>query len=163
VLVGSKLKEHEWIMNFIEEYKSMLAPESMELTYNYNLARAHFAQGKFEQALNDLNRIKRVSHVQYKIIIKNITMMIYYELSYFDMAHGVIDSYRHFLSNDKSISELRKVRYLNFINFFNRLIRLKEKFNGKDLENLSFDLKQVSNVLEKDWMLEKAEEMKNAF
>lgn len=160
VLVGSKLKEHEWIMNFIDKYKSKLAPESMEITYNYNLARAHFAQGNFEQALKDLNRIKRISHVQYKIIIKNITMMIYYELSYFDMAHGVIDSYRHFLSNDRSISELRKVRYLNFINFFNRLLRLKEKNNKKELENLSFDLTQVSNVIEKDWMMEKIEEMK---
>ena len=99
--------------------------------------------------------IKRINHIQYKIIIKNLTMMIYYELSYFDMAHGVIDSYRHFLSNDKSINELRKVRYLNYINFFNRLLRLKEKNNKKDLENLAFDLKQVNNVIEKDWMMVK--------
>jgi len=160
VLVGAKLKEHEWLRKFIDEFKSKLAPESREITYNYNLARAHFSEGNYEQALKDLNHIKRINHVQYKIIIKNLTMMIYYEMSYFDMAHGVIDSYRHFLSNDKSVNELRRVRYLNFINFFNRLLRLKEKNNKKDLENLVFDLNQVTNVIEKDWMKEKIEEIK---
>ncbi len=160
VLVASKLKEHRWVEKFINEHKDKLSPESRELTYHYNFSRVYFAESKYELALKELNKIRKISHVQYKIIIKNLTMMIYYELSYFDMAHGVIDSYRHFLANDNTISEVRKVRYLNFINFFNRLIKLKEKPNHKEVKNLEFDLNQSTNVIEKEWMLEKISEMK---
>lgn len=160
VLVGTKLKEFDWTERFINDYKDKLAPESSDVTYNFNMSRFYFFKGEFECALQTLNKLKRVNYVQYKMNIKNLTMMIYYELSYYDMAHGVIDSYRHFLASDKSLSEFRKVRYLNFINYFNRLIRLKEKPNAKELENFRFDLNQCTNVIEKEWMMEKIGELK---
>lgn len=52
--------------------------------------------------------------------------MIYYELSLSNDAMAAIDSYRHFLSNDALIPELRKERNYNFIRIVNDLINQRK-------------------------------------
>ncbi len=159
-LVGIQVKEIEWVIKFINKFKEDISPDNREIIVNYCLGRIHFAKGEYEKALEALNSIKSVKHVQFKLVVRNLTLMIYYELSLFDLAYSHCDSYRHFLKSIvSSFAKARYERQNNFLKFYNKLVKLKEKPNKKESDELIFDLKNISNVIEKSWLVEKANEL----
>jgi hypothetical protein len=159
-LIGIREEEPGWAENFIKEFESKLAPENKEIIVNYCISRIHFAKKDYENALRILNGIKSIKHVQFKLVIRNLTLMIFYELSLFDTAYSHCDSYRHFLKSSTAwFAQARHERQTNFLKFYYRLTKLKEKPDKKSIAELAYDLKMTSNIIERDWLSEKVKEM----
>ncbi len=153
-------KDLEWAENFIAAFSGELSPESRELVVNYALARLNFEKKLFDNTLKHLSTIKSVRHIQYKLPIRDLTLMVYYELSQSTQAYYQIDSYRHFLTNNrKSLSESRFERISNFLKYFTRLVKLKEKGNSGELRKLKKELDECLNILERKWLNEKVKEL----
>ena len=159
VSTGLQLNKVEWTENFIKEYIDKLNPEDKENSLNLNLARLMFYKKNYEKALEHLSIIKNVNHIHYKTEIKILTLMIYYEQSRNDEAVAVIDSYRHFLSNDALIPDNRKERNYNFIRFINDLIKAKENQSLNAAYDIEHSIKTTPNTYEKEWLQQKTEEL----
>lgn len=87
--------------------------------------------------------------------------MVSYELGMFTQVVYHIDSYRHFLNNNKnSLSNIRHERVVNFLKFFTKLVKYREKNSQPDMEKLVAELEEANNVIEKNWLLEKTTELK---
>ncbi len=159
-MTAVSLKEFDWTESFINEYESMLSPENREVAVNFSRARLGFARGKYEETLKYLNSLKNIKHIQYKLPIRDLTLMAYYELSDFSQTFYLIDNYRHFLTNNKSsLSEVRFDRISTFLKFFARLVKIKEKNNRTELKKLKQEIDARNNLLEKNWLQEKVKEL----
>lgn len=159
VIVGLQLNKTEWTENFINNYIDKLNPDDKENAYNLNTARLLFYKKKFDESLEHIALIKNIKHIHYKTEIKILTLMIYYEQSRNAEAVSLIDNYRHFLSNDAVIPEVRKERNYNFLKFANDLIKAKEYKSPKIIHDLEYDIKNTPNTYEKEWLLEKVQEL----
>lgn len=159
-LIGVREGELAWTENFIKEFEPKLAPENKEIIVNYCKSRIHFARKDYESALKILNCIKSIRHVQFKLIIRNLTLMIFYELSLFDTAYSHCDSYRHFLKSSTAwFAQARHERQINFLKFYYRLTKLKERPDKKSIHELAYDLNITPNIIERDWLSEKVKEL----
>ncbi len=153
-----KLEEFSWAKEFIEKYKNELPPDSREDTYYYCLSLYEFAVKNFDKSLELLSKVK-YNEVYQKTELRCLVAELYYELEMDDMLLSQIDSFRHFLANDKLIPAERKEYYSNFIKFIKNLNKLKGNENDAELHCLSQKISENSAVYNKDWLLEKSEKL----
>lgn len=160
VLVASNLQEYEWAEKFIDEHKELLAPENKQNIINYSLARVYIGKGEYEAALNCLMLIKSLKQIQFKIAVRNLILMAYYELSLFTQAYAMLDSQRHFLSKSlKYLPEERVVIHSNFFKLYAKFLRVKEKIGSKEIPDLKREIGNTPNLPERNWFLKKLEEL----
>ena len=91
--------------------------------------------------------------------IKSLSLMIYIEKGWFDQAVDLIDAYRHYVSYEKLLTDVSKEKSMNFIKFCNEIIKLNSKSSRKKINDVKFDLKNTENILEKEWLTEKINEL----
>jgi len=139
VEVGIQLKKYDWTGNFIKVYKNLLPPDEKIIAGNYGYAQLNFVQKKYKKSLELIN-IGNIPNVKYKVSIKNLTLKLYYELGWITEASDLIDSARHFLSNDKVLPEHSKQMSMNFLKFYNRLLKLKSYWKEPEVRNLKDEL-----------------------
>ena len=90
--------------------------------------------------------------------------MLYFELSYFDQAEAPHASYRKFFDqNREHFSDDRLEMYQNFLKCYKKLRSAKEEKPLAEAADVMIELKNISNVIESDWLLKKASEIKNQF
>lgn len=159
-LTSIRTGDYEWANYFIEKYKDMLSPENNEVVTNYTYARLHFSMEDYDSALKYLNNIKSIKHIQFKLPIRDLSLMVYYELGMFSQSNYQIDSYRHFLVNNKqSLSEVRYSRISSFLKFYTKLIKAREKNSISDVKKINAELTLNTNVLERSWLISKINEL----
>lgn len=159
-ITAISLKEFDWVEKYIDEYKDKVSPDNSEVVVNFVDARLSFARGKFDETLKYLNNIKTIKHIQYKMPVKDLMLMTYYELSMLSQVFYQVDSYRHFLRNNKEyFADVRFDRISNFLKAFTRLAKVREKNNQTELLKLKDDVESSTNILEKTWILQKINEI----
>ena len=160
VSTGVNAGDFEWTENFIKEYKNTISPDNADVVVNYAYARLAFAKKDFELAAKYLNSIKIIKHIQYKLPVRDLTLMCFYEQNLLAQSSYQIDSYRHFLTNNKSsLSDLRYERIMNFLKFYTKLVKNKEKGNIKELVKLKDEMEITNNIIEKRWLTQKIKEL----
>lgn len=154
------LREIDWAEKFVQDYSPKVQEEYRESMLYYGRALTKFLRGDFTGSLADLNKVKS-DYIILKMDIRSWTLKIYYELGYYEQALSFIDSYRHFLSKNSSITVHMKERHLSYLKFTNELIKMRSKKDSLSLKKMSDDLSALPNVVHKDWMLEKISELEN--
>ncbi|MFI5211322.1 MAG: hypothetical protein ACHQIH_00420 [Ignavibacteria bacterium] len=151
-------KDHLFLQDFINEYSGRLPLEHTADTLNYCNALKSFYEKNYESALGHLALVETLD-ISYKLIIKSLTLRIYYELNSIDSAESLIDTYRHLLLNNKLVTESLKNENLNFINYFSQLFRIKNEFNHENAEFLKKQISERKDIALKYWLIEKIDEM----
>jgi hypothetical protein len=149
--LGLRLNEFDWTKNFIEKHKKDLDIEFRENSYMYSTALLEFYMKNFEKALEILSRV-RYDEIYHKLDIKCFIIAIYYELNHEDSLLSSLDSFRHFLNNDKLIPESRKESYANFL----KNVKNKDIIEVKILADKVKNTEQVQN---RQWVDSKIEEL----
>lgn len=158
--IASQLGEFEWTKSFITKYKDMLSPENKEIVYNLALSRMLFEKGEFDEAGKSLSSISSAKHILFKFPIRDLSLMLNYELSDFEQLAYQTDSYRHFIKKNRdSHSEERQERINNFLKYFTKLYKLKENFDKSEIIGLEEELIRVTNIMERKWLLKKTSEL----
>lgn len=154
--LGLELKKYTWAFNFIKKFKSELPPERRDNFYNFSCAEYYFCRGKYAEAMKSFHKVK-FDHFMFKVDMKNMMLKTYYELGLFDNALSLIDSYKHFLANDKTLSAIEKRINKNFINAVQKMIQYKTSGNrtGKYLIETEFKKEMIN----KEWAMEKFEQL----
>jgi hypothetical protein len=153
VVVGTQMKELEWCEKFIKQYEQFLISENKNIPVFLSRSRLSFATGRYEDALMYLSRIKSLSKASYKTSVKNLTLMIYYEMGREVQAMDVADSYRKFLSRDNILPKAQRERNANFLKFYNYLLKLSG--NPELINNVRSEISTCYNINERQWLLEK--------
>jgi hypothetical protein len=152
------LKKFDDVEKFVETYINKVSPDIRDNLYLYSMALINFSKKDFINALQLIQKIK-YDYFTLKYDVKNLTLRIYYELKYFENAYSLIDSYKHFLVKNKTVSEFFRERYLNFIGFMNTMIKFSESASNFEIEKLKSNLLKTNNVVSRDWLLEKIDEL----
>jgi hypothetical protein len=160
ILVALLNNEYDWAEEFIEKFRNELSPDNRATVINFSLAKVSFAKKDFAMALKHLSKITSIKNIQYKTAVRDLSLMTYYELSMFSQAYFLADSYRHFLGKNKTFySPARFERMSNYLKLFVKLVKLKECMNKNDFEELKMDFEKEFNIMERDWLFEKINEL----
>ncbi len=160
IVTGIEAGELSWVEQFIEQYKDELDEINRENTYNFSHALLNYHHKNYDKALLQASKVKTDDH-SYKHQLKSLYLKIYFEMNDAEPFYSHIDSYKHFLQNDKNISEQMKLSLLNYVNFSKRLFDITGSGNDKDFEinRLKREIDESRAALNKTWLLQKIEEI----
>ena len=151
-------KDTAFLELMIEDYSKLLKPEVREDIVLFSYSYLYFLRNEFEKSLQMISKIQTDDFL-FKTDIKKLKLFIFYELEYTEQAFSAIDSFKHYLSNSKEITDVRKSSSVEFISAFNLLLKIK---TGKGEDNIAILNKKIGNlsVLAKSWFNGKIGEMK---
>ena len=155
---ASVLKEFKWLENFVKVYKHRLNPELSEEITNYSMAMIETAKGNFERSLMHFSKIK-IERSNMKLEMKNLLIIIYYELNYTEELISLIDTNKHFLNRDKTVSDNSKMFSLKLMNFVYELLKIKSSNKNISTHLLKKEIGKSEYFFFKEWLLKKAEEL----
>ncbi len=152
------LKEFEWAESFTKEYLNKVMPLHREDISHLANAYIYFEKKEFEKALGEISSVNYKFFV-FKYDVRILTLKIYYELDSFEPALSLIDTFTHFLSNNKTLSGTNKDGFLNFLKFLKHLIKMKSGDMKNDSFNFKREIGNTERLMNKNWLLEKAGEL----
>ena len=157
IKISGYLRKPELIRKLLKEYLPKIDHELQENFKNYTLAFLHYSNNEYDSALEHSNKIT-IDTFQLKYILKNLQIRISYEKNDYEMFLYLMDSQKHFLAKNRSVSESYKTSNMKFLNYTNLLFKLSEKYNKTEL---GMTEKLITNdvVVNKQWLLEKLKEL----
>lgn len=160
LIAALNVKDYQWMEKFTEKYYKELPPEYSENMYNYSMAILNFSKGNFEKSLSLMSNVK-YHYFYLRIDVKNWMLQIHYELNHLEQAYSLIDSYRHFLSKNKTVSDLFKKLNADFLNCYVKLMKIKHGDRNLNLDSIKREVNGASKFIHKGWVLKKIAELEN--
>lgn len=153
ILTAVNIRKYDWMEKFIREYESKINPEQRESLTAWAKATRLYARKEFEDALNELHRVKNI-HFLSKHDIRILQMKIYYELKDFEAGISLAETYKKMVQNDRVLSEIHKRSNKNFAGFYLRILR---NLSGGKIQELDFLESEIKNTPtnSREWLLEK--------
>ena len=155
MILSSALKnnEFEWTENFLAEKIILLKEELRTNVRHYGNAVLSLYKKKYPDALTHISKIKSESSpITSDIYI--LKAKIFYLIGHFDSAVALADSFRHYITGNKHISDFHKITLLNFIKYYKSILRLTLKPDNSKLKKLLNEIEVSLNTKEKKWMKE---------
>jgi tetratricopeptide (TPR) repeat protein len=121
IKLALRLREYDWTETFIREFTALLPPEDREDAFHFNLAELYYYKGRYDEAMQELNRIE-FSDVHYNLGAKVLLAKIYYELQATDALESLLHAFKIFLHRNRVISEDLRRTYLNFIALLHKIV-----------------------------------------
>ena len=153
---AANIQEFDWAEKFIKAYKPRLNPDFAPEISDFSYAMIEFSRGEYEKALRYLSKIN-LEMSNMKIEIKNMLIMIYFELNYSEELISMIDTYRHYLNRDKTVSDSIRQSGTLFINLVSELMKMKHKEKGGSAAKLKKGIADLQGSGIKEWLSKKAE------
>lgn len=155
LLQALRLKKYTWTIEFIKKYSKLINPSRRKNIYHFSMAEYYFQRKMYKDSRHNLHKIIFDEFV-YKLDYKNLMLITNFELKEFDSALDLIESYKRFLSKDKTLSASSKKRHKNFINIVQNLIHYKTSANKISTYHIEkvFDYDMPYSNWVKDKMLE---------
>ena len=144
VTVGLRLRQFEWVRNFLEEYRGYLHPSHQNPAYHSNVAAWHYARKEYSKALRELLMTDLID-VYYHLNVRQMQLKIYFEQKENEALNSLIDAFSSYLKRNKQISESKKEGFGNLVRFIRKAARLRQR--GFTLNQEAFE-QQKDNLLE---------------
>lgn len=159
VTVGVRLKEFEWTENFIHTYYTKLAPTESDNAYQYNLAVLHYESGKYDRAMQLLNKV-HFTDPNYYLDAKSILLKIYFDKKNDDALYSLRDTVKIYLLRENLLSKNQRLLYKNLFSYAMKLFRLKFQSAHLKKENITVitkklvaEIKNNEHIANKQWLL----------
>jgi|SRR4030095_3775671 len=158
-----RLKKYRWAEDFIDKHRNYLVPDQREDMYNYTTAHLSLERKNYDTALEHISKVN-YSFFVFKFDAKILMIKIYYELRSFEQALSLIDSFSHFLMNNKNVSKIFREPFLSFLKIVKSLIKSSNQNaanSGFDSAELIKKVEGTKQIINRGWILEKAAELQN--
>jgi len=152
------INEIGWVKQFIEENTGNLNKELRASISSLGNALLCLKLKKYNKVLEYLINVEFVD-VRDKIHVKFLLAQTYYEMDEIDSLMHHLDASKHFLHNNKFVSEDHRKSYGNFLNFLTNIVSLKEHPDPFSVQKLKNEIETVSELSEKQWLLEKINQL----
>jgi len=156
VILGLRLGEYDWVEKFIAEFKVRIQPSFRETSYTYALTALSFYKKDFKKVIELLQRVE-YEDIWYNVNSKTMLLAAYYELQEFSALDNLLNTFKVYISRERSFSKARKRNYLNYIKYLGKVSNL-DSSNKSTVENLKEEIKNTPGVVSKGWLLEKLQE-----
>ena len=159
VVTGLRLKEYDWVFNFLEKYKKRIVASNQAYEiYRFNLATYYFATQKYSSALDCL--VDRYEDIYYLIAAKRMELKIYYEMEQ-DILESKIDAFKVYIFriSKKVLPEMPRDANNNFVDILRQIRSSKTIDNSVRIEKLKQKIQIKKPLSEQHWLLEKINEM----
>lgn len=150
-------KDKKTAQKFYAAYIEKTISDDKTNIENFYRAYSAFYERKFNNALEYSANIKPKIEKN-KLSIKELQIRCYYELNESDAFKYSLDSFRHLLYRNESVSDNIKTFNKNFLNILNSLFEYKVSQKG-NLDDIEFETKKI-NMINKEWILHKIDELR---
>ena len=144
--------------HFVDTCIPMLPEEHRENMYNYTMAYIYFKKGGLNKALEFNSRVN-FEMFAFRYDTRILQFEIYYELGYFNEAYSLIDTHKHFITNNKAVSAYYREMNTNFLNFYSDLLKAKEGRKKLNVSAFKDTVSKTNVVFHQKWLLDKAGEL----
>lgn len=152
--LGLKLKKYKWTLEFINTFKNKLPPDRRRNMFHYASALYFFHTGKHSESMRHSQKVE-FDHFLFKLDLRDLMLMTLFEMNAFENALSHIDTYKHFLNNDKTLAEAEKKRHRNFIDIVQKFI----EYINEPEDSIEMKIQKLMNEehSNKEWIKEKAD------
>jgi len=151
-----RLKEYDWIEQYVEEYTPYLEEQYRENFKEFTLAKLSFEQGAYEEAMQLLSQFES-KHILLTLNARTMLLKIYYEQDEVDALESLLDSFRIFLKR-KEIIGYHKAIYQNIIKYTRKLVRL-DPFDKQKREVLRIETDDATTLTGRGKLVAQIEKM----
>ncbi|RPI17545.1 MAG: hypothetical protein EHM58_08710 [Ignavibacteriae bacterium] len=155
------LEKYEWAEEFVSKYKNRLIPEQRDNMLCFSNAIILFEKGEFEKALAEINKVNYNFFV-FKFDARVLLLKIYCELELSEQAYSLIDSFSHFLANNKNVCAHDRERFGKFIKYIKLILKYKDTFDKTIIDSLENLLEQDTIVIGKKWITGKLKKLNHS-
>ena len=149
--------EIKFAEKFLNDYKSKIHHKERENVINHANAELAFEKGDFNAALKYLS-VPKYNNIGEKLRANQMYIKIYYELQLSEPFFYSVDSYRHYIKDEASLSQEVKVLRENFISFTSRLFKIRINETSTTIKQLKKEIMN-SKILGGKWLLSKVAEL----
>lgn len=121
-----RLKQFEWVQDFLERYRERVPPEQRDNVYQFCRASFHYESGQHDQVLRLLRTVS-FSDDLYQISARLLLLRTLYETGDHESLAYSIDALGHYLKRNRSLSRALRQQHLHFLQHLRRLNRLAEQ------------------------------------
>jgi len=156
VTIGIRMKEYQWIEQFVYDYKDSIIKEARESIFQECLAKLYYAKKQYKEAQELLINIKTKDILRI-LSCKTILAQVYYETNQYDALEALLDSLKMYLRR-KDFVGYHKENYNNITRYLQKLVRVNP-FDKKAKSKLKEEIEQTSILSSKKWLLEQLSEL----
>lgn len=152
--MGLKLKEFDWVANFILQYAVFLPLQFQENYQHYATAKLLFKQKKYTQTQRLLSQVE-YDYIFLNLDAKTTLLEIYYEEKSWDALEALLISFSRYLQRKQVIAYHKQV-YQNIILLTRKLMMLAP-YDKKAKKILIQEIKTTNPLAERDWLLKQVD------
>jgi hypothetical protein len=154
------LERFDWAEIFVNKYKDRLIPAQRENMVHFSKAIIFFEKGEYENALSEINKVNYNFFV-FKFDARVLLLKIFCEIGLFEQAYSLIDSFSHFLANNKNVYRHDKERFGKFLKYVRLIIKYEAEFSEEGIAFMEKTLGQDTTVIGKRWIEQKLKKLRH--
>lgn len=155
---GLRLKKFDWVNGFIKSYNHLIIDKYRESTTELSYAHYYFEMKQYDKSIMHASVVRYEDNF-YNLEIKNLYSRIYYEQGLIDTLTDHLNSYRLYISKNRTLGKSEILAHGAFIRTLNKIIRIKE--SGKTHRAFSLIKEfETAEIISKPWLSEKINELK---
>jgi hypothetical protein len=158
VTIGLRLKEFNWVENFIYTYSENLNERYRNNAVTFNLAQLYFYQKEYAKVISQLSQVE-YDELTYNLNSKTLLMASYYELDEMEALSSLLETFRVYLNRNKELPAARRVHYINTLNIVRKLAKIKSSDNAS-VDKLEKEIESTQGIVSKNWILDKLAALK---
>ncbi len=134
------ISETEWAEQFLKKYLHTLQKEHISNMEHFFYGKIECIKGNFEKTLEYFSKLDQAQFIFMKDL-KYEYLKCYYALGHTESAISLVDSFRHFVSNNDTVPEFQRKEVLDFLKKYMLLVNLKIKYSKNKYDELELLLK----------------------
>ena len=152
-------RDYTFVNELIEQYSDRLYPDYRQDSKNLCRAYLNFELKNYEGVIDSL-KIFSYNYLPHKIDVKHLLLKTHYETGNYDQFQTHLDSFRHFISNNKTISLGGKNRYYEIMNLVNQVFTAKINDRTAHLAEILNNINDYDlYIFDKLWLRDKITEL----
>lgn len=155
VTLGLRVKAHDWVWSFLQEYrKNIVGTDHPEEVYYFNLANYYFSLADYEKALESLRW--NTGDIYYKIAARRLELKVYYE-QVSPLLESRMDAFKVYIFrlSKKQLPPLPQEGNNNFINFLRQICHPTTRHSSTKVNSILAKLERMPTTVEREWLIEK--------
>lgn len=158
VINNCELGKYDTAQDIMNKYIPYLDKDIREDMFNYCSSIVEFYKKNFVSSLDYINKsINLIFLLKYNMY--ELKLMLFYELDYIEPAISLIDSYRHYLAENKHVTDKYELPRRNFLKIYNMLINLKLTTVKAKKSEIEERVNSGENILHIRWLNRKIMEL----
>lgn len=151
------LKDQEYLNFIMNSCLNLLPADTRHDALNYIQAKLEFQKKNYRKSLD------YIGNINYKITplrkhVKNLTLILYYELGYFDSAESLLVSYKQYLNRNNGFTGMYGEWYDNFLKSYGVLLKIDRR-SKESVRKFRDKTEKTVKILFKSWFMQKADEL----